>query len=796
MNAKTIRLILLAFLLVLPILGLAACGGESTGDGTERLDDSPAPGATDSLTPEATRPGTTPGAAASPAPGATRPGATPGTTDSLTPEAIRPGTTPGAAASPTPGATSLGTTPGATVPPTEAPSLYLNPCPPAQASTASASSAPAPADLSDQELLVAIFDATDGENWDESGVWASRTPVREWPGVTVGPDGRIAGLALSLNGAEIPAVLGGFSGLTSLQVSDVSGEIPAELGNLASLKSLRISGVSGEIPPELGSLSNLETLDLSGNQLCSGLPPELGRLHNLETLNLANNQLSGKLPPELSGLANLRTLNLRQNEFGGEIPAGLGDFARLTHLDLGDNRLNGPLPPELGNLASLIALNLSNNQLTGEIPQEWDSFAASMGKIPQWGSSEVSSFVALQVMGLTGNQLEGCVSDFLMDYVSPATDGLPVCAPADHAGDTETLVSLYETWDEWGELEWENWLSRASIAEWEGVSVGADGRVAALTLPYREYGDPGVDPELDNLTGLQKLNNAWWVGDPPRCVPGVNGIMYGQFREGRGRPQQTILICSPQDEFVSVSAGDYGTTCSVRASGTLECWNFLDDHDSLRPPGGEFISVSASRRDACGVRRDGLVECWGRVGTPPAGEFASVSAGYGYACGVRRDGPVECWGNLYDDSRQSIRLTGEVVSVSAGNNSICGVRRDGSVECSFSGTTAGKFSSVSTGQYEACGVRTDGSVECWGSHGSEWNRSAPQEGEFASVSVGDDLACGVKTNGAVQCWSSGHQSYRYAPPVGELISVGVVNTHACGVRTDGALVCWGTLTGR
>ena len=117
----------------------------------------------------------------------------------------------------------------------------------------------------DREALVAFYNATDGENWDESNSWLSDAPLGlGWKGVTTNNDGRVTKLILRHNG--------------------LSGEIPAELGSLSNLTILVLSGneLSGEIPPELGSLSNLVGLNLSENQLSGEIPPELGSLSNLD----------------------------------------------------------------------------------------------------------------------------------------------------------------------------------------------------------------------------------------------------------------------------------------------------------------------------------------------------------------------------------------------------------------------------------------------------------------------------------------------------------------------------------
>ena len=128
----------------------------------------------------------------------------------------------------------------------------------------------------DREALVALYNATDGENWNRSSNWLSDAPLGEWVGVYTDDDGRVIELFLGL-----------FSGET---------------------------GLSGEIPPELGSLANLRVLLLVNNDLRGEIPPELGSLANLESLRLGNNDLSGcvssSLEDQLSSSSNLGGLPL------------------------------------------------------------------------------------------------------------------------------------------------------------------------------------------------------------------------------------------------------------------------------------------------------------------------------------------------------------------------------------------------------------------------------------------------------------------------------------------------------
>ena len=163
----------------------------------------------------------------------------------------------------------------------------------------------------DREALVALYNATDGENWSNSDNWLSDATLHEWQGVTTYDGRRVAGL--------------------NLRDNDLSGEIPAELGSLSNLTGLSLSGndLSGEIPAELGSLSNLTALYLNGNELSGEIPAELGSLSNLTGLFLNDNNLSGEIPAELGSLSNLTGLSLSYNDLSGKIPAELGSLSNL-----------------------------------------------------------------------------------------------------------------------------------------------------------------------------------------------------------------------------------------------------------------------------------------------------------------------------------------------------------------------------------------------------------------------------------------------------------------------------------
>ena len=105
---------------------------------------------------------------------------------------------------------------------------------------------------SDREALVALYNATDGENWKTDTNWLSEEPLSEWHGVTTDKNGRVTGLALVDN--------------------RLSGEIPAELAKLAKLEELLLN-LNGQLtrplPVGLRDLSRLARLWTSGTEVCA-----------------------------------------------------------------------------------------------------------------------------------------------------------------------------------------------------------------------------------------------------------------------------------------------------------------------------------------------------------------------------------------------------------------------------------------------------------------------------------------------------------------------------------------------
>ena len=148
--------------------------------------------------------------------------------------------------------------------------------------------------LNDRDVLMALYHATGGPDWDHSGSWLTDRPIGWWSGVTTDSAGRVKTLHLRDN--------------------DLRGPIPPEIGNLAAPSWLNLSDndLSGPIPPEIGNLVSLRILAIGDNELDGSIPSEIGNLASLWELHLPFSGLRGPIPPEMANLTALRSL-----DFGG-----------------------------------------------------------------------------------------------------------------------------------------------------------------------------------------------------------------------------------------------------------------------------------------------------------------------------------------------------------------------------------------------------------------------------------------------------------------------------------------------
>lgn len=174
----------------------------------------------------------------------------------------------------------------------------------------------------EREALIALYKATNGDNWTNNTNWCSDKPVSEWYGISAHNNPtRVMTIDLMNNNlcGAIPDEIGNLPSLISLYlpVNHLTGEIPSSICKLTSLKSLGLdhNDLIGKIPENIGNLGNVTNLGLNGNNLEGNLPESMGKMSNLKFFYASDNRLSGNIPKKVLDHPNWKYWNPEQYIF-------------------------------------------------------------------------------------------------------------------------------------------------------------------------------------------------------------------------------------------------------------------------------------------------------------------------------------------------------------------------------------------------------------------------------------------------------------------------------------------------
>ncbi len=311
--------------------------------------------------------------------------------------------------------------------------------------------------LTDQEILVKIYEAMNGPEWNESQGenWLSDKPIGEWEGVETNEEGRVVSLRVVGDGIEglIPAEIGGLTELEYLNIYaryyDGPNVFPAEIGNLTKLNDLIISANAGTredrptianlmtlvnleklfvtsfggvIPDNITQLSKLKYLRLEGFE--GKIPESICKLADLEDLILiTHNQPEGAVPECIGKLSKLKTLRIDYNTgLAGEInqpnakfPESIWDLTNLKILYMRSlSNTGGPMPGDkVAKMTNLESIMIDDCGITGPIPVEFfasgklTSFSIYRNKLTGGIPSEIGNCPKMSVLDLSHNQLTG-----------------------------------------------------------------------------------------------------------------------------------------------------------------------------------------------------------------------------------------------------------------------------------------------------------------------------------------------------------------------------------------------------
>ena len=226
----------------------------------------------------------------------------------------------------------------------------------------------------EREALIALYNATDGDNWENNTNWCSDKPLNEWYGIDTYGDGSVWFVSLPYNKLKgyLPDEFCNLSNLFTLNLSgnDLSGTIPIDFGNLNELESLWLDGNNFTDLSVIFNLNNIKTLSISLHD--ENIPSEIGDLVALESLwiNSLSSESRREIPTSLGNCTKLKSLDLAYCGLTGSIPEELRNCTQLEQLDLSINYLSGSIPEWIGQSTTLKTVSLNNNLLSGTLPQE------------------------------------------------------------------------------------------------------------------------------------------------------------------------------------------------------------------------------------------------------------------------------------------------------------------------------------------------------------------------------------------------------------------------------------------
>lgn len=243
----------------------------------------------------------------------------------------------------------------------------------------------------DSLALVALYNATDGANWQKDN-WDLSSPIDTWKGIRV-RNNRVDSLHIAtkvISKGTLPAELGDLDKLRRLTItsSNLSGAIPAEIYKLSNLVYFEVnnnSALEGNIADIVKAFPKLEYLNvLSCSKITGVVPAEIGKMKNLFRLYLSGTGISGDIPAELGECTALAQFGV----FNTKITSLPDIFDKLPHINIilaqQCTEITHGLPKSLAKIdtdAATISVQLHSCNFTGGIPQEWENLPAKLGQL-------------------------------------------------------------------------------------------------------------------------------------------------------------------------------------------------------------------------------------------------------------------------------------------------------------------------------------------------------------------------------------------------------------------------------
>ncbi len=338
---------------------------------------------------------------------------------------------------------------------------------------------------SERNALIALYNATDGTNWNRNDNWNTSQPLSSWEGVTT----------QTINGVEH---------VTKIYLSN--------------------NNLSGQLPDEIGDLTELKILYLDNNNLTGTIPITCNQLDKLERFYIYSNHLSDTLP-DLTGMDVIKYFHISNNDFDfDDLEPNL--YAIKDHVVNDNNGYFGYTFQNKRDNEIIYNFTAGNNYTFTMSP------VAGTNVTYQWyKNDEPIQGATSNVYNLNNTQFSDA-ANYYCKAISPILDDVDIRRKTIHIyapcvqSDIDALTAFYNATNGANWTNNDNWLSNNPVYTWHGVKMEGN-RVSEISFISSNNLNGQISPEIGNLTGLKYLiigrNNSSYGGSLHGNIPSEIG---------------------------------------------------------------------------------------------------------------------------------------------------------------------------------------------------------------------------------------------------------------------------------
>lgn len=247
---------------------------------------------------------------------------------------------------------------------------------------------------SDRDILVALYEATGGENWVNKTKWCTDRPLNEWYGIEATADGKVTDIDLRNNGLTGAMDLKGLLALEGF-VCDKNQVTSIDLSGCYNLRNVNCHNNPNLTSVDVSNCLLLYEVWCNDNESLTQL--NVSGCISMEYINCYNNQITSL---DVSDLKNLRGLICAKNQIQA---LNLSGLSNLKSVSLNDNRLT---TLNVSGLKNLTSISCDNNALYSLNVSQCSTLEQIFCENNQITSLDLSGLISLQKIRCTNNKID------------------------------------------------------------------------------------------------------------------------------------------------------------------------------------------------------------------------------------------------------------------------------------------------------------------------------------------------------------------------------------------------------